>query len=208
MWPAFHSSTRNTDTRICPVDDPVSATSSTQPQTSDPLGWLCQFLATGFSLGSLMPFAPGTLGTAMGIPLTFAMGLLCQQFAQSSSTPAAHAAFLVIVAALTLIGVPICTRGQQRIGRKDPGEVIWDEIASAPLVFFALPFTLLTNPWVLLIGFGLHRLFDISKPPPCKRLEKLPEGWGVMLDDIAAAIYGCVVMHLLNLTGLLKLIVG
>ena len=53
------------------------------------------------------------------------------------------------------------------------------------------------RPEILLLGFGLHRLFDISKPPPVRNVEKLPDGLGIMSDDVIAAVYGCLLMHLL-----------
>lgn len=74
---------------------------------------------------------------------------------------------------------------------KDPGPVVWDEIATVPLVFLLWP-SGITWLW-LLVGFGLHRLFDITKPPPCRQLERLPEGLGVMVDDVAAAGYAAIV---------------
>ena len=81
------------------------------------------------------------------------------------------------------------------LGKKDPGEVVWDEIATVPIVFLFVDPRLMTRPETLLVGFALHRLFDISKPPPVRNLEKLPDGLGIMSDDVAAAIYGCIAMH-------------
>jgi phosphatidylglycerophosphatase A len=56
----------------------------------------------------------------------------------------------------------------------------------------------MTSWKVALVGFGLHRLMDISKPPPARQLERLPEGWGVMADDLMAAIYACAGMGVLS----------
>ena len=53
------------------------------------------------------------------------------------------------------------------------------------------------RPELLLLGFCLHRVFDISKPPPVSHLERLPDGLGIMSDDVAAGCYGCAVMQLL-----------
>jgi phosphatidylglycerophosphatase A len=63
---------------------------------------------------------------------------------------------------------------------------VWDEIASVPVVFLLAP---LTNWQVAAAGFVLHRIFDISKPPPARQLEQLPEGLGIMADDLMAAVY-------------------
>jgi phosphatidylglycerophosphatase A len=60
-----------------------------------------------------------------------------------------------------------------------------------PIVFLAVPMT----SWkIAAVGFALHRLFDISKPPPARQMERLPEGWGVMADDLMAAIYACLAL--------------
>ncbi|MCA9266863.1 MAG: phosphatidylglycerophosphatase A, partial [Planctomycetales bacterium] len=98
---------------------------------------------------------------------------------------------------LLLLGVPLCAAGQRWYGRKDPGQVIWDEIASMPLVYFAIPKTQMADSGVLLVGFALHRFFDISKPPPCRQLERLPSGWGIMADDVMAAFYAAIVLRAL-----------
>ena len=70
-------------------------------------------------------------------------------------------------------------------GKKDPGSIVWDEIASFPIVFWGHAVT----PWSLGLGYLLHRVFDISKPPPTRRLERLPGGWGIMADDVMAAVF-------------------
>lgn len=79
---------------------------------------------------------------------------------------------------------------------KDPGPVVWDEIATVPLVFVLAP---AASGWWLAVGFGLHRLFDITKPWPCRRLERLPGGLGIMADDVAAAGYAAVVLWVARL---------
>jgi phosphatidylglycerophosphatase A len=74
---------------------------------------------------------------------------------------------------------------------KDHQAIVWDEIASLPIVFLLVS---MANWQIAVAGFALHRLFDISKPPPAKQLERLPEGWGVMADDLMAAIYAGVLL--------------
>ena len=93
---------------------------------------------------------------------------------------------------LVAVGVPICDAGGRHFNKKDPGVVVWDEIATAPLVFLFVPKITLG---ILLVGFFLHRLFDILKPPPCRQLEKLPGGLGIMADDVGAGLYALAVMH-------------
>lgn len=159
-------------------------------ETTHRITWVT-WLATGFGFG-FSPFAPGTVGTLWGIPLAWGIAQI--------PSPIARVALIV---GLILIGVPMCTRAARELGKKDPGAVVWDEIASLPLTFAFLPDELLSRPWVLLTGFALHRLFDISKIPPARQLEKLPEGIGIMADDLAAAAYACIALHLIvKFTGL------
>ncbi len=101
----------------------------------------------------------------------------------------------VLILILAATGVPLCTHAVRRLNRKDPGCVVWDEIASLPITFFLIPADLMWSPTVLLAGFALHRVFDITKPPPARQLERLPDGLGVMADDWAAAVYSCLVLH-------------
>ena len=88
-------------------------------------------------------------------------------------------------------------RGAFRLNRRDPGEVILDEFVAIPLCFLGWP--LLVGPvpaWAVFIsGFALFRLFDIWKPFGIRRLQDLPGGWGVVADDLAAALLTCAVMH-------------
>ena len=150
------------------------------------------FIATGFGLGSITPAAPGTLGALMGVPLAIALAMI-----PSLGGVPGWAFQFAILASLLLIGIPVCTRAQSVLGKKDPGEVIWDEIATVPIVFLFVPRHLMLNIFVLVLGFVLHRVFDIFKPPPCRRLERLPYGVGIMSDDIMAAVYGAVVLHVI-----------
>jgi phosphatidylglycerophosphatase A len=139
------------------------------------------WLATGFGLG-LVTRAPGTVGTAIeGLPLAWAISLLSGVGWQ----------FLAI-AVLFLVGVPIATAAGRALGgQKDNQAIIWDEIVTMPVVFLLVP---LRNWKIALAGFLLHRLFDITKPPPAGQLERLPEGLGVMADDLMAAIYACLAL--------------
>jgi len=145
---------------------------------------ICLWIGTGLGLG-FSPKAPGTVGAIWGIPLA----LLVMKI---PSIPGQIATLV----ALYLIGIPICTSAARTLGKKDPGEVVWDEIATVPIVFLFVEPLLMSRPEILLLGFTLHRLFDISKPPPVRNLEKLPDGLGIMTDDVAAGIYGCLAMHL------------
>ncbi len=139
--------------------------------------------ATGLGVG-FVPWAPGTFGTLWGVPLACLISRVPSTAAQAAC-----------VVAVSLIGIPICRRGAQAIGRKDPGSVVWDEIAAMPITFWGIPASQMSNGWVLLAGFILFRFFDISKIPPARQLERWPGGLGVMADDWVAAVYACLCLH-------------
>lgn len=100
----------------------------------------------------------------------------------------------------TLLGIPAATRVARALGRKDPSHVVIDEVAGQMLAFVFVPL----NWRCLLAGLILFRAFDITKPFPIRRLEHLPEGTGIMLDDVGAGLYALAVMQLLLYLGLLK----
>jgi phosphatidylglycerophosphatase A len=139
------------------------------------------WLATGLGLG-LVTRAPGTVGTAVeGLPLAWVISLLPGVGWQ-----------ILAIGVLFLVGVPIATAAGRALGgQKDNQGIIWDEIVTMPVVFLLVP---LRNWKIALAGFLLHRLFDITKPPPAGQLERLPEGLGVMADDLMAAIYACLAL--------------
>jgi phosphatidylglycerophosphatase A len=94
---------------------------------------------------------------------------------------------------VTLIGIPAATQVARRSGIKDPQFVVIDEVAGQLVALIAVPLT-----WKsFLAGFILFRAFDIVKPPPVRQLEALPEGTGIVLDDVAAGLYALGCMHLL-----------
>jgi hypothetical protein len=103
---------------------------------------------------------------------------------------------------LTLIGIPAATRVARGAGRKDPQFVVIDEVAGQLVALIAVPLA-----WKsFLAGFILFRAFDIVKPPPVRQLEAIPEGAGIVLDDIAAGLYALVAMHLFLHFGLLRVV--
>jgi phosphatidylglycerophosphatase A len=139
-------------------------------------------LALGFGTG-LSPVAPGTCGTLLALPLAFALAGL--------PTPAAVAAVAIFV----LGGIWICGESARRLGCHDHPGIVWDEIAA----FAALALVLPPGPYWLLVGFVLFRLFDIVKPWPIRELDhRLGGGLGIMLDDLAAAIFAAIVARLID----------
>lgn len=148
------------------------------------LAWherLVLFVATGCGLG-MIPFAPGTFGSLLGLPLAWGIELL----------PLWGRVAMPFV--LFAIGVPVCAAGATILKLKDPGPVVFDEIAAFSVVYLAVPMNLKTA----IAGFVLFRIFDIVKPWPARQLERLPGGVGIMADDYAAGGYAGVLLWLLN----------
>ena len=140
--------------------------------------------ATGMGLG-WFPFMPGTVGAIPGVALAWGVGQLPRLWMQ-----------IAVIAAVCAVGVPLCTYVVRGLGGvKDPGYIVFDEIASLPITFFLVP---IDHVWVVVAGFALHRLFDITKPPPARQLEGLREGLGIMADDWAAGVYSCLALHALR----------
>lgn len=148
------------------------------------------FLATGFWAGRI-PWAPGTWGALEGLALAWALTLLPSVWL-----------WVAVIVAMNLAGVPLCTAAARRFGGvKDPGAIVWDEIATVPMAFFLVPREAVSQPLILAAGFVLHRLFDITKPAPARQLERLPDGLGIMADDWAAGAMAWLVMQLLHWVG-------
>jgi len=131
------------------------------------------FLSLGFGSG-LSPFAPGTLGTLFAIPLYLLLAQL----------PLAYYLLAIIVA--FAIGVYLCGYTSRALGEHDHSGIVWDEFVGFWITMIAVP---ATWQWIL-AGFVLFRLFDIVKPWPVKVAdEKMKGGFGIMFDDVLAALY-------------------
>jgi phosphatidylglycerophosphatase A len=149
----------------------------TNPTTAKHSTWAWA-LATWFGAGYLKP-GPGTYGSVAAVILWF----VAAHVFPSSNTTLAMATLIAAVIA-TLVGIPASTTVARESGRKDPGFVVIDEVAGQ---LFAL---VLSRPnWQhAVVALLFFRAFDITKPWPIRRLEALPEGMGIMLDDVAAGI--------------------
>jgi len=122
-------------------------------------------------------------------------------FALSHSLPALWVFLcnLGLAVLVIAVGIPAATQVARASGLKDPQFVVIDETAGQLITLLGTPVA-----WKsFLAGFILFRVFDIVKPPPVRQLERLPEGTGIVLDDVAAGLYGLVVMQLLLHFGLL-----
>jgi len=172
-----HTSNDSADRRVA-SENVASNIRNSGPRSCSACVWLATGLGVGFS-----PVAPGTLGALWGLPLTLAIHQAGQWYWQ-----------LPIIVAVCLVGVPISSAAARSLGEKDPSAVVLDEIASVPIVFL---FVANLNATTLIVGFVLHRLFDVTKPPPIGRIERFPAGLGIMADDWMAGVYACAVLHVL-----------
>ena len=165
----------------------------TAVEKPDPRGPLwATLVATFFGAGRLHP-GPGTWGSASAVLLWAALAHVIN--------PTYRAPVVIALAILvTLVGIPAATQVARASGTKDPQFVVIDEVAGQLIALIAAPLTWKT----FVAGFILFRAFDIIKPPPVRQLERLPEGTGIVLDDVAAGIYALAVMQLLLRSGLLK----
>jgi phosphatidylglycerophosphatase A len=141
--------------------------------------------ATLGPLGQKLP-APGTWGSLAGL-LYFAVFF----------RHAGPGTIMVATAVVGYLAVAWCGEAELRLREKDPGKIVLDEVVAIPLCFLgwqALPAALPSWGWML-AGFALFRLFDIAKPLGIARLQALPGGWGVVADDLAAALAACATLH-------------
>jgi phosphatidylglycerophosphatase A len=159
-------------------------------RTASPL-W-ATLTATLFGIGRLHP-GPGTWGSAAAVLL---WAILAHALNPALRLPVVVALALLI----TIIGIPAATRVARASGSKDPQFVVIDEVAGQLIALTGVPLAWKT----FLAGFILFRVFDILKPPPVRQLERLPEGAGIVLDDVAAGLYALGVMQLLLRSGLLN----
>ncbi len=151
-----------------------------QPDIKFILSHPAHFLSFGFGSG-LSPFAPGTMGTLVTFPLYFLMAHLVS-----------HQALIIITVLAFVAGVWFCDKTGKALGVSDHGGIVWDEIVAFMLVLMFIPQTL----WWFGIAFGLFRLFDIWKPFPIRYFDhRIKNGFGVMFDDLLAAIYALVVIQ-------------
>ena len=135
------------------------------------------FLATGFYSGHL-PAAPGTWGSLLMVLLLFFFPLLNNVY---------------LISALSIGGIAISNFEEEQTGIKDDSKIVIDEMAGQLLTFY----TLKTTVPVLVGGFILFRIFDITKPWLIDKVQNLPSGWGVMLDDILAGLTSLIILKII-----------
>ena len=161
-----------------------------KPTRSDIAGRL---IVTGLGTGYL-PLAPGTWGSAAVAALC--LGVLYASGGRAAWTNGTMAAVAVAATA----GCVLLGRFAQRaFGQSDPKQCSLDEWAGQALALCLLPFGTTWHEWLITVGAALvaFRVFDILKPPPCRRAEKFPHGWGIVADDLMAGVYANILCQIL-----------
>jgi phosphatidylglycerophosphatase A len=137
------------------------------------------FIATGCGTGKI-PVAPGTFGSAVGLPACYLL----------SRTGPSHA-FLILLFVI-FFSVLVAHLAQKQFEKKDPGQIVIDEISGIMVTFFGLPF----DPYHGISGFILFRIIDILKPYPIRIIDRqIHGGWGIVLDDVLAGIYSNLILR-------------
>ena len=113
------------------------------------------------------------------------------------SYPALTSVTVVAAVMVILLGIPAGTIIARESGKKDPAEVVIDEVAGQLIALIGAPVYPINWKYVA-ASVALFRLFDIFKPPPVRQLESLPAGTGIMMDDVAAGVYAFIAVHLLQ----------
>ena len=151
--------------------------------------WLTASLGLGW-----LPLAPGSWGSLGPMAVFAVMGY----------TLLPHSTIMAAMAVLFVVGCVGCVKFSPHTisvtGQDDPDEIVLDEVAGQPMCFMTLPwwpavvFTPKGMLAVAAVGFFFFRLFDTLKPWPCKKLEELPKGWGILADDLVAGLYAAIAL--------------
>lgn len=147
---------------------------------------ISRLISTGLGVG-YFPGAPGTMGTLAGVVVFW----FCPQVSAFQ--------LILICLGLTVIGIYSASITEKEMQNKvgsdelhDPEIIVIDEIVGMLVALIAIPKTLK----FVVAAFILFRIFDIAKPFPIKKIEKLPSGWGIILDDVAAGIFANLILQI------------
>lgn len=135
-----------------------------------------------------IPFAPGTMGAITATVLWWLGSLVLPHVWLQTVTAA-----LIVVCT---VGAIPSVRRLERAWGEDPSRVVIDEVVGVWIPLLAVPTD--HNPWYVLAALALFRIFDITKPLGCRKLEDVKGGWGVMLDDVLAGAYALIAMLILQ----------
>jgi phosphatidylglycerophosphatase A len=160
--------------------------SSTAPlQNQNATKWIATFFGAGYAKPG-----PGTWGSVAAVLLWAAYA-----FTLHPTTLTLALTLLAAIAIAIIAGIPAATIAERQSGRTDPGFIVIDEVVGQWIALLWSP-----ADWRHgLIALVLFRLFDIVKPFPIRRLERLPGGWGIVFDDVAAGLYALVVASFIRI---------
>ncbi|HEY6805516.1 MAG TPA: phosphatidylglycerophosphatase A [Pyrinomonadaceae bacterium] len=156
-----------------------------KPETRGPIDYLALAIAT-YGVG-FIPLAPGTWGSLVAVGIYLLL--------RSAFLPAGIATFatiqVVVIIIVTLTGIWAASQVERITGRKDPGKVVVDEVAGQLIALLPVVLVPMWSSWkvMVIVSFILFRFFDITKPYPARRMERLHGGLGIMCDDLVAGVY-------------------
>ena len=148
---------------------------------------LLRIIATGLWTG-FFPVAPGTAGSILALAIYAAV----PGFAPSEAGAMPGVGAILAIVLVTMLAVPAASASEDEFGH-DGGPIVIDEVVGQWIAVAGLPAT----PAVLIAGLFLFRVFDVFKPFPAGRSQRLPGGWGVVADDVIAGIYAAIVLRIL-----------
>lgn len=143
---------------------------------------LAVLLASGFGLG-WSPWAPGTVGTILGVVIVLAMA------------PLALAWQIVVAVGLSIAAIPLCSVAEDFYGVKDDRRIVADEFMTFPICVLGLPVT--RHLWLLALAFVTNRIMDIIKPPPARQAQAIHGGGGIVIDDVVSSLYALALNHVI-----------
>lgn len=154
-------------------------------------------ISTAFGLGYLKP-ASGSWGSLL--PVAVAMLLILVGSGPVYGPWTYHAVLIGLILVFGLACVVSGDRTEAQFGKKDPSQVVGDEVVGMSIALIALPVGWDSSFWAILwplvAAFLVFRFFDITKIPPANLLQRLPGGWGILLDDVAAGLWALLVLQI------------
>lgn len=146
--------------------------------------FLIKFFATSFFTG-YAPYAPGTFGTLIGVII----------YLLFNYTVKSQIVFFIFAIIYFIFGVFISDKAEKIYGYKDCQKIVVDETSCYLFTMFMIPFTTQN----IIFSFLIFRIFDVVKPYPIRKLQNIKGGLGIMLDDLLAAVYTNVILHLIKI---------
>lgn len=159
---------------------------------------ICTFFGTG-----MLPKMPGSYGSLAAALVAYPLAIFSSEFwplryeswTEEGVTLDSYGFFLFAALVVFFAAIPFVKKAMRDTETEDPGWIVIDEVCG---VFMALAFisaeSILSNPWLLLVAFGVFRFFDILKPLGIHKFESFPGAWGVMADDLLGGVYSGIVL--------------